>query len=391
MRAGHEIRGGRVMKFVATGDWQLGMTAHFLDDEPRHRFQRARFDAVERIAEVVAEHDARFVVACGDVFESNQLDRRIIAQAFDALRAFDVPVVLVPGNHDPLDAASIYDSRRFTDGMPDHIHVLRSSEPHEVVPGVEVIGAPWSSKRPQRDLMAAAVEGLEPAPDGVVRILAGHGAVSTLSPDPDDPAVVDVADLRRALADGIVHAAVLGDRHSTTEVADRIWYPGAPEVTSRDEVDPGNVLVMDVTSDRCEVEKVNIGRWAFTVVGEELDSAEDVELLRRRLQGMDAKSRTAVWLRLRGTLSTAAHARLQEVLDEASELFAKLDAWERHTDLAVMPEDADFEALGLTGFARQALDDLESAARGEGSHSDADVGAAQDALALLYRFAGGAR
>ncbi len=379
------------MKFVATGDWQLGMTAHFLDDEARPRFQQARFDAVQRIADVVTEHDAQFVVVCGDVFESNQLDRRVTARAFEALRAIEVPVVLVPGNHDPLDAASIYDSRRFVDAKPDHVQVLRSSEPYEVLPGVEVIGAPWSSKRPQRDLMTAAVEGREPAPDGVVRILAGHGAVTTLSPDPDDPAVVDVADLQRALADGVVHAAVLGDRHSTTEVADRIWYPGAPEVTSRDEVDPGNVLVMDVAPDRCEVEKVNIGRWAFTVVGEELDSAEDVELLRRRLQGMDAKSRTAVWLRLSGTLSTAAHARLQEVLDEASELFAKLDAWERHTDLAVMPENADFEALGLTGFARQALDDLESVARGEGNHSDADVSAAQDALALLYRFAGGAR
>ena len=379
------------MKFVATGDWQLGMTAHFLDEEARPRFQQARFDAVQRIADVVTEHDARFVVVCGDVFESNQLDRRVIARAFEALRAIDVPVVLVPGNHDPLDAASIYDSRRFVDGKPDHVHVLRTNEPHEVVPGVEVIGAPWSSKRPQRDLMAAAVEGREPAPEGVVRILAGHGAVSTLSPDPDDPAVVEVTELRRALTDGIIHAAVLGDRHSTTEVTERIWYPGAPEVTSRDEIDPGNVLVMDVSSDQCEVERVNVGRWAFTVVGEELDSAEDVELLRRRLQGMDAKSRTAVWLKLSGTLSTAAHARLQEMLDEASELFAKLDAWERHTDLVVMPEDADFEDLGLTGFARQALDDLEAMARGEGNRNDEDATTAQDALALLYRFAGGAR
>ena len=82
------------MRFVATADWQLGMTAHFLPTEARVRYQQARFDAVRATARVAAERDAAFVLVCGDVFESNHLDRRVLSRAFEALREFSVPVWL---------------------------------------------------------------------------------------------------------------------------------------------------------------------------------------------------------------------------------------------------------------------------------------------------------
>ncbi|MDR1426271.1 MAG: metallophosphoesterase [Bifidobacteriaceae bacterium] len=373
------------MRFVATADWQLGMTAHFLDDDARPRFQAARLDAVRRIGRLARERDAAFVVVCGDVFESNQLDRAIVGRTFEALRTFDVPVVLLPGNHDPLDAASIYSSRAFLDRVPEHVHVLRDAAPFQVAPGVEVVGAPWFSKRPVQDLVGAAIVQVEPAPPGVVRVLAGHGAVSTLSPDRDDPSAVDVANLQAALSDGRAHVAVLGDRHSTLEVAPRIWYPSTPEVTDRRETDPGNVLVIDVdaASGEVSVEKVHVGTWRFEVVTERLDSAADVEALEQRLDALPHKDCTAIWLALSGTLSTAAYARLEAVLEEAEPLFAWLDRWQRHNDLAVLPDDHDFADLPLSGFARAALDELTQLA----SADDDGAPVARDALALLYRYA----
>lgn len=221
------------MRFVATADWQLGMTAHYLGDEARPRFQQARLDAVRRIGEVAANRGARFVVVGGDVFETNQLDRAIVARTMEVLRSFTVPVVLLPGNHDPLDAASIYDSPQFTRLVPDHVHVLRDSTLFSPTPGVEVVGAPWFSKRPLEDLVARACVGLEPTPEGIVRVVVGHGAVSTLNPDAVSPSTIDVAALEATLAKGVAHFVVLGDRHSTTKVGERIWYPGTPEVTAR--------------------------------------------------------------------------------------------------------------------------------------------------------------
>ncbi|MEW1989752.1 metallophosphoesterase family protein [Brevibacterium casei] len=370
------------MRFIATGDWQLGMTAHFLSAEARPRFHRARLDAIRRIGELAEERGAEFVLVCGDVFESNQLDRAIVSRTFEVLSAFTVPVVLLPGNHDPLDAASIYDSPAFTSRQPEHVRVLRDSAPVEVVPGTEVVGAPWFSKRPLHDLVAAATDHLAEVAPGRIRIIAGHGAVSSLDPDRESVATIDEAHLRRVLDADRAQFVALGDRHATFEVAERIWYPGAPEVTSRREDDPGNVLVVDIDpqTHALDVEKVAVGQWSFVVVEEDIDSAEDVTALESRLAAIADKDRTALWLILRGTLSTAAKARLDEILDHAGDLFALVSLWERHTDVAVIAADEDFAGLGLSGYLQESLDDLAERAAG-------DDAAAQDALGLLYRFA----
>lgn len=376
------------MRFIATSDWQLGMTAHYLDDDARPRYRQARFDAVRRIGELAREREAAFVVVAGDIFESNQLDRRVVSRTFEALRDYPCPVVLVPGNHDPLDASSIYDAPSFVDRRPAHVHVLRDAAPFAVVEGAQVVGAPWRSKRPLTDLMGEACAQLAPAEDGVVRVLVGHGAVSTLSPDRDNPAVIDVPALSRAIDDGKIHVAIVGDRHSTTEVAPGIWYPGTPEVTDRTETEPGNALVIDVVPDEPpRVEPVHVGTWAFGVLEAELAGPDDVLRLAERLDAMDDKARTALWLVLRGTLSTADYAELERVIEERAELFAKLAHWERHHDVAVLPADGDFSDLGLTGFAQSALQELAGVAAGDGD----EASTAQDALALLYRLAGGSR
>lgn len=376
------------MRFIATADWQLGMTAHYLDDESRPRFQQARFDAVRRIGELASETDAEFVVVCGDVFESNQLDRAVVSRTFEALRGYSVPVVLLPGNHDPLDAVSIFDSPLFESRIPENVHVLRDSEPYQVLPGTEIVGAPWHSKRPLHDLVAEAISELRQPPAGVVRVIAGHGAVDSLNPNAADPATISLGPLQEALSSGLAHIVVLGDRHATLEVAPGIWYCGTQEVTARDERDPGNVLVVDVDeAGHATVEVVPVGRWQFLNVEERLDSAQDVERFSRRLMAIPHKDRCAVWLSLSGTLNTSAFAVLETVLDEASDLFAHLNFWERHTDLAVLSDREDFAGLGLASFAQAALDDLVKMTAEDSEESQV----ARDALGLLYRFAGGSQ
>lgn len=376
------------MRFIATGDWQLGMTAHYLSAEARPRFHRARLDAIRRIGEVAAARDAEFVLVCGDVFESNQLDRAIVSRTFDVLSGFTVPVVLLPGNHDPLDASSIFASPSFVSRAPERVRVLRDSTPVEVVPGVEVVGAPWYSKRPLSDLVADATRDLAEVPAGRVRIVAGHGAVSTLAPDRDSLATIDVGHLETLIAQERAQFVALGDRHATHSVSERIWYPGAPEVTSRREDDPGNVLLVDIDphTHAVSTEKIRVGQWSFLVLEADLDSEDDVAALEDRLGGIPDKDRTAVWLVLRGTLSTAAKARLDEVLDHAGDLFALVSLWERHSELVVVAADEDFAGLGLSGYLQETLDELAARAAG----GDEAAATAQDALGLLYRFAGSA-
>ena len=350
-------------RFLHTSDWQLGMRRHFLDEEALPRFMQARLDAIGALGRLAQERECEFIVVAGDVFESNQIDRRTVRRALDELAAVPVPVYLLPGNHDPHDAASLYRSDEFQARRADHIHVLDGRA--EVRPGLEIVGLAWRSKEPPSDPLSD----LGPGP---LRVCVAHGSV--LEPNVQlDREVFD-----RALAAGTIHYVALGDRHSATEVAPRIWYSGAPEPTSYRETDAGHALVVDLAgvTGECAVERHPVGAWRFVERTCELDSLADVEAVGRWLDGRAGKDCTIVKLRCEGALGLRARARLDEVLELNRDLFAAIEV--RDGGLALLPDDLG--ELGLTGFARATADRLAAA----------DDPAARDALALLFRLGGGA-
>ena len=102
---------------------------------------------------------AEFVVVAGDVFEHNQLAPQVIGQSLEAMRAIGIPVYLLPGNHDPLDASSVYTGALFTAERPDNVVVLDRAGVHEMRPGLEIVAAPWRSKAPTTDLVAEVLDG----------------------------------------------------------------------------------------------------------------------------------------------------------------------------------------------------------------------------------------
>jgi len=122
------------MRFLHTADWQLGMTRHFLAGDAQPRYSAARRDAVAGLGALAAEVGAEFVVVAGDVFEHNQLAPQVIGQSLEAMRAIGIPVYLLPGNHDPLDASSVYTGALFNAERPDNVIVLDKAGIHQVRP-----------------------------------------------------------------------------------------------------------------------------------------------------------------------------------------------------------------------------------------------------------------
>lgn len=377
------------MKFLHTADWQLGMTRRFLGDDAQARYSAARRDAIVAIGALAAETGAQFVVVAGDVFDANQLAPKVISQSLDAMRSIGVPVFLLPGNHDPLDASSVYTSRLFLDECPDHVTVLDRAGVWEVRPGLEIVAAPWRSKKPTTDLTADVLAGL-PA-DGTARVLLAHGALDSLDPDRDNPVQIAMAGIAAAIERSAVHYVALGDRHSRTAVTDRVRYSGTPEVTDYDhkEIDPGNVLVVDIDLDDpahpVSVGHRTVGTWRFTSLRREINNSRDIDDLDRHLDGLPDKDRTVVKIGVVGTLTVTDRAALDACIDRHTRRFAALYMWERHTDIAVMPSDDEFDDLGIGGFAADAVAELVETAR-----SDAPgAGAARGALALLLRLKDG--
>lgn len=379
----NDLPTGKPVRFILTADWQLGMTRHFLEGEAQARFAQARIDAIRSIGRLAAGHDVLFVGVGGDVFETNQVDPRTILRTLEALAAVPVPVFLLPGNHDPLDAGSVFRSPIFVRNRPEHVVVLDDSQPRTVAPGVEVVGAPWLTKRPLHDLVGGICAELETAP-GVRRVLLAHGATDELMAL-DDPALISVSRAEAALADGRVAFVGLGDRHSTTSVgrSGRIWYPGTPEPTDYDEQDPGNVLVVELAVDgSTQVTPHRVGTWEFVYRSCSLDSPGAMDELEAWLAERRDKDRTTVKLALEGTISLTQDARLRELLEHNRQLYAAIEQHGRRSDLVVRPDDDDFGDLSLSGFAQVALDTLRAAAEDGGDAAEA----ARDALGLLVRF-----
>ena len=369
-------------RFVHSADWQLGMTRHFLDDDAHPRFTQARLDAVDTIGTLAEAEDCGFVVVSGDVFDDNHVERRVVAGALDVMGAHpDVDFYLLPGNHDPLDPATVYRSHVFTEHQPDNVTVLDDTTPVTTESGAQIVGAPWTSTRPLYDLVAAATVDL-PA-DDAIRVVVGHGAVETVSPDANDPAQISESLMEQGLAEGRFSYVALGDRHSTQSIGStrRIWYAGAPEPTRYDENDPGNVLIVDLTGDDVSVEPRTVGTWRFVLEDLDLTGPADLDRLETFLDGIDDKARTILKLTLVGQLSLADKARLDLILEHHQELLGALEQWDRHSDLVVLPDDADYECLHLKGFARTALDELVELAAQDGDAATT----ARDALSLLYR------
>src|SRR5579875_3142778 len=291
----HDRKDGIGMRFVHTADWQLGMTGHFLAGEAQPRYSAARRDAVSGLGALAHGVGAEFVVVAGDVFEHNQLAPQVVSQSLEAMRAIGVPVYLLPGNQDPLDASSVYTSALFTAERPDNVVVLDRAGVHDIRPGLQIVAAPWRSKVPTTDLVAKEL-GQLPA-DGTTRVLVAHGSVDVLDPDPGKPALIRLATVENALADGRVHYVALGDKHSRTCVggSGRVWYSGSLEVNNYDdtESDPGHVLVVDIDdadpNRPVHVEARKVGRWRFLTMRHHVDDSRDIADLDLNLDLLDGK------------------------------------------------------------------------------------------------------
>ncbi len=366
--------------FIHTSDLQLGMTRKFLSAEAQSRFDDARLAAVAALGRLATSRGAEFIVVAGDVFEHNSLEKQTRGRALEALKALPVPVYLLPGNHDPLVADSMFMDTQ----VVDSVHVLDSFEPVTVREGVEIVGAPLTAKFASEDLVAKALRPL--GPTEAVRIAVGHGQVETRM---GEPAVdtIDLTNVEAKLADATIDYLALGDTHSTRQLgaSGKVWFSGSPETTdfhdrrlgaAGNETDSGNALVVTLDKGQVEVEKVHVGTWVFDALHWEVTEDADVDRILEQLQAYPDKARTVVKYSIDGTLGLAATQRLEQGIADVEPVFAALYERDRLMNLHLEPSEEELADLPLSGFARATLDEL---------LSTADSQPSRDAINLLFR------
>ena len=76
------------------------------------------------------EARADALILAGDIFDNNRVPAPIVDEAARMLAGAAMPVVILPGNHDPMTADAIYHAASFA---ASHIHVLGLTSPDAVI------------------------------------------------------------------------------------------------------------------------------------------------------------------------------------------------------------------------------------------------------------------
>ena len=135
------------------------------------------------------------------------------------------------------------------------------------------------------------------------------------------------------------------------------------------------------------VDQMEVGQWEFQRIEIAASGADLLEAVRAELVRPGDRSRTAIRFVLEGTVNLAERAELDQLLDEAGDLFASVRLSEDHCDLAVLVDDVDLTSLAIGGYGDDAVADLIAmTAQGGDTGDDAIL-----ALRTLYRLLEGAR
>jgi DNA repair exonuclease SbcCD nuclease subunit len=357
-------------RFIHTADLQLGRQYSRFEPEDSALLAEARFEVISRIAELANEREADAILVAGDVFDMQIVSERNLRRAFELMKAFPGPWLLLPGNHDAALSESVWTRARALATVPENVHLALAPQPIELNEiGLAVLPAPLTQRNTYDDL-TAWFDGCDTA-DDLVRVGLAHGSVSgILQEDVDSANPIDPDRAERANLDYLA----LGDWHGTRQINTRTWYSGSPETDRFRNNESGNALVIDIAGrgEEPTVETVPVGRFEWIQREVSLAVETDLERLLDELDGVEAHQ--VIALEVSGVISLEEQERLQQALGKASARCRVLEV--KQDALRLHPTEHDIAQLQADGYVGEALAELQSA-------QDAGDDTAQDALAIL--------
>jgi len=398
------------MKFIHTSDWQIGMPFLFLSEKSRNLMEQARLDAITSIAKLAkdASQGIDFVLICGDIVDTPRISDSAVRQLIREIKGIEKPVYFLAGNHEWKGSEYIFENEHFKEMLPENVTILKVGVNPTHLKNVEIVAAPLEGKHASDDVLRSVLSHLEKSES--IRIVAAHGSLSSFIAVNSDDEKLDFAAIADSLNLNLVHYVALGDRHSTTSVDKNgnlipferkpngdvlpAYYSGAHEATDYDELDSGNILIVEIdNSGDISLEKIRVGNWRL-VEGSTLQnpttlrSAEDLEELESFIEGLDNPRQTAVKIYLDSELTLDEDMRRIELFRQWSEeLLAGFDVSdnEKMPKPKIKVDPMDFQVpSNLKGYVREAYQELRDLALG----SSPDSKVAYDSFSLLVSLLG---
>ncbi|MCS7065156.1 MAG: DNA repair exonuclease [Fimbriimonadales bacterium] len=264
------------IRLLHMADVHLGRAFGYLGeraDEHRQRLLRA----FEKAIETARLYECHAVLIAGDLFDTPRVARQWVDRVVDLLSAIRLPVLVIPGNHDPAEQHP-FQGRT----LPPNLRFLPRAERHEL-PALElsVVACPAGTAREWERLLVRELNG---APFQIALL---HGSM----PTPDGRGDLTPPMIARSQLDYIA----LGDWHSPQNFSAggvACWYSGAPEMILPDQQLPGQVLIVELERGQpAQVRPIPVGSARYPDSGAEIaidvaqfaDSQGLVEAIRAQL------------------------------------------------------------------------------------------------------------
>ncbi|MEO8594634.1 MAG: metallophosphoesterase [Candidatus Solibacter sp.] len=335
-----------MLTILHTADLHLGYISRQFDAETARKLARARLGAVDTILGLAQQYNVRAVVCAGDIFDSAQPEQdwwRGLAAAFTRNSGWNCPVILLPGNHDPLIRESVYErGHAFRRTLPPWVHVVdRDDFELELGPDAVLYAKPCRSTAGADDPALALPDRI--AGDERVRIGVVHGSAFDLPGCQTNFPIARDATQQRSL-----DYLAIGDWHGFRVIPEDsiapMVYPGAPEPTNFREHGAGHVAIVHFRGRGIapRIRKERVARWTWrdetvnNIVALRKLATEDLATTILRLHlDMTAsigenEEITGILRSLAGTL--ASHGRAAALIEDRSKLRVEASLAESNFD-----------------------------------------------------------
>lgn len=426
-----------MFEFLHLADLHLKARFTRYSSEVAVRLGEARYQSVEHLRARLRSEPGqiRCVIIAGDLFDDGQIRPVDGARIFDFLSSFPVPVIVIPGNHDPYEPAAIWHSEPWRKARvaplasegPDPSTSFSGEQPvlraqasgvvrllvervpvrFEDLPDVTFYPCPVFSKT-SRDDPTAWIRAYPRGDNDGYRLVIAHGCVMDRDNLPEDDHPISPT----APIDLDVDYVALGHWHGTLvyeapPVSRRMAYPGVHEPMrfpsgdgggwrpySRDSSDrfvdkgPGTALHVAISAPNAApvITPWTIGHLRWTVLNRAVAGVEDVQAVVDEIGSLAGPERMLLRLTLTGTLPLEALPHL-DTLENIQKRFvhAELDP-----QYHIEPTDAERDAVlgsGIVGRVYRQLRDEAERSSSTSQPGEVSPELAAEAIRLLYEIA----
>ena len=282
---------GNLVKFLHTADWHLGMKYSQLG-EKAEKARDIRVKSVQKLLDHGREENVDFVLVAGDLFDSNDVDKRLINIVSEILQHTPLPVYIIPGNHDPLTLDSLYWDPVWE--TLNNVTIFKESKPFTLPHhNVTIYPSPVSQKQSKKDptdwikVDSSLSDSNNQNARNEISIGLAHGnlAIEGYINNPNFP----ITPNRAPISD--LDYLALGEWHSfrtfqDSEGINRTIYPGTPETTKFGEENSGKAVIVEIETPHSApvIQELDVGTLVWEKHKLEINSRADAETLHLNIQ-----------------------------------------------------------------------------------------------------------